>query len=337
MDRVAALSSGSARPLKVLLLGRTGRRKSGGIGRSAVMIANALKHVGDEARLRSVSQPLTDIPSDTDIVWHYGGFDLLTQQVEAAHECGVPIIINSTFDNTSDRRAWMIKHVEEWERNGLDKVYFVVFTESARLDPRLYRVRGRLVAMPKTIRRGIAPPFLAAPFGERKGICIGELEKLRRARLVRGMDVQAAVDALRAALPDVPLYSYNQYGTAGTLPLDGVQVVSPGEGMMHFLGNLRLFISLTAQETFSMVPCEAQGMGTPVLYRPMPQSLTEHFGMTAYSFDTVAELVVGAAKLHDDEGMWSRFSEGGLINAVARSESHVGAAMDLALRKVVFR
>lgn len=351
MDRVAAQSSDATvavqgnnaavmsltRPLKVLLLGRTGRRKHGGIGRSAVMIAEALKGLGNEVRLRSVNQPLTDIPSDTDIVWHYGDIDLLSQQVEAAHECRVPIIINSTFDNTRDRRAWMLDLAAGWERAGLDNVYFVVFTESARLDLRLHRIRDRLVTMPKTVRRGLLGNILGNPFGERKGICVGELEKLRRPRLARGMDVQLAVDLLRKVLPGVPLYSYDQYGTAGTKPLDGVEVVRPGDTMMDFLGSLRLFISFSVHETFSMVPCEAQAMGTPVLYRPMPQSLSEHFGLSAYPFERITELTVGAVKLYEDERLWNAYSADGLVNAVARSQSHVGAAMDLALRKVAFR
>lgn len=331
-DRVAVLRN-RIRPLKILLLSRKHRRTSGGIGRSALMIVKALKEVGDEVRLRSCNQPLDDIPSGTDLIWHYGDFDHLDQQVNAAELADIPIIINSTYDHTADKRQWMIHQAESWSH---PRAYWVVFSEEARHDVRLRRIRDRLVSVPKTIRLHENVDHWKA-YGQRRGICIGELEKLRRARLVRGMNIQEAVDELRTALPDIPLFCYDQYSTPATVSFEGVEVVKPEKDMMKFLGSLRLFVSFTSHETFSMVPCEAQHMGTPVLYRPMPQSLSEHFGMTAYPFTTIDELVLGVMKLHEDERLWTLYSTAGCLNAEARSVASVAPALDLALRKVIFR
>lgn len=322
-----ALAREPFRPLRVLLLGRTGRRRSGGIGRSAVLIQEALERLGNRVRLRNVREPLTDIPSDTDLVWHYGDYDLVEQQAEACDEASVPMLINSTHDDTPDRRRWMEDLIE---RTG---AYLVVFSQTARDDARMHRIRDQLVAVPKTIR--VAPDPESVDFEVREGIVLGELEKLRRARLVRGMDVERAVAALREALPSATLYAYDQYATAATEPPAGVTVASPGEGMLRWLAGRRLFVSLSRHETFAMVPCEAQGVGTPVLYRPMPQSLTEYLGSSAVTFESVDELALAASVLYEDEARWSALSRAGRANAEARGMPDVHVALDMALRKVV--
>jgi hypothetical protein len=90
-------------------------------------------------------------------------------------------------------------------------------------------------------------------------------------------------------------------------------------------------------ETFSMVPAEAQSVGTPVLYRYMPQSLGPHLGFTGYCYSNLDELVMGAVVLYSHQQVWRQLSEAGRANARARGHQHVGGALDLALRKVVLR
>lgn len=320
-----------ARPLNVLLLGRTGTHEGGGIARSASMISSALKAVGNRVRVRNVRTLLTDIPSDTDLVWHYGDWDHVEQQIAAATEEGLPVLVNSTYDDSTDRRRWVIENIERWRKVG--RVYMAVFSLAAQRDPRMQKVWDRLVVVPKTVRG--APTKKQAPFEERSGVCIGEVEKLARARLVRGMDVKQVVNAIQSTLPGMPIYAFDQYATKGTVVPEGVTVIKPGDRMMSFLGTLLFYVSLMRHETFSMVPVEAQAMGTPVLYRPMPQSLSEHIGLTGYPYETVQELVTGMVKLTDPE-CWRTMSYAGSLNAASKSVVLVGPALDMALRKVVF-
>jgi glycosyltransferase involved in cell wall biosynthesis len=322
-----ALTRDVGRPLRVVLLTRTGRRSSGGIGRSGQLIQAALERLGNKVRVRNVREPLVDIPSDTDLVWHYGDYDLVDEQAAACREAAVPLLINSTYDGTSDRRRWMYDLAE---RTG---AFLVVFAHSARDDITLHGMRERLVVVPKTIRCADVLP--EAGFEERIGIGLGELEKLRRPRLIRGLDVDEAVEALREALPEAPLYAYDQYATVATVPPAGVEIVSPGADMLGWLGGLRLCVSLSVHETFSMVPAEAQSVGTPVLYRPMRQGLSEQLGQTALVFETVEQLALQAQLIYRDAERWQALHDSARHNALARGVDVCHVALDLALRKVV--
>lgn len=335
----------SGAPLSVLLLGRTSRNRHGGIGRSAQLIVEALGDAGDVCRLRNVAEPLTDIPSDTDLVWHYGDLDRIEQQIAAAREAGVPILINSTYDDRADRRRWLHDKIEQWDPESLGDVFFAVFSHGAEHDIRNHKIAHRLCAVPKTIDVRGANGVVHPAFEERSGICLGELEKLRRPRLVRGIDVDAAVKALREVVGG-PLSVYDQYGTGHTSVPQGVEV-TPKMGQrgefFSYLASHRLFVSLVRHETFAMVPAEAQVVGTPVVYRHMPQSLSQHLGTTGIAFGgadqqlALAELVAVAANLYHDKKRWSAVATAGILNAQARGQRNVGAPLSLALRRVLVR
>jgi hypothetical protein len=298
------------------------------------MIRSALTSVGDEVMLREVTEPLTDLPQGTDVIWHYGDWNWVEQHAAAAIEAKVPIVINSTYDDRRDRRQWMASKLVEWDPNHSGLVYLGVFTHEAERDLRLRTMADRLVALPKTVR--VAPDNCS--FEERSGICLGELEKAGRPRLMGGLDVQEVIDRLVRDLPGVPLSFYNQYGTEVTTVPVGAEVRGySAAGFLPWLGRHRLFVSLMRHETFSMVPAEAQSVGTPVLYRYMPQSLGPHLGFTGYCYSNLDELVMGAVVLYSHQQVWRQLSEAGRANARARGHQHVGGALDLALRKVVLR
>lgn len=334
-EREQALRLGTA-PLSVLLVGRTHKRTSGGIARSAKLIADALESVGDSCRLRSVTEPLTDIPSDTDVIYHYGDYDHIEQHVGAAAEAGVPIVINSSYDGLADRRRWLIDQMASWAEQG---AYLAVFSRAAAGDPRMRKIASRLVTIPKTIRvnAGAEP----RPFGEREGICIGEIEKLNRPRLWRGTDRDALIEAVRHAAPEATLYAYNQYGGDAPTPIAGVEVVSERKhaDFMSWLGNRRLFVVIARNETFAMPPAEAQQVGTVCVCPSMPQSLDEHLGMTGplYAYDDPGDLAGVVRTLYNHERVWSQLSRASVLNGRARSAAHVGGALSIALRRVAAR
>lgn len=325
------------KPLRLLLLGRlAAKRSKGGIARSAQMIRSALTSVGDDVMLREVTEPLTDLPQGTDVIWHYGDWNWVEQHAAAAIEAKVPIVINSTYDDHRDRRLWMASKLLEWDPAHSGLVYLGVFTHEAEMDVRMRTMASRLVALPKTVRVGVGN--VNRPFEDRSGICLGELEKVGRARLMGGLDVQEVIDRLAREMPGVKLSFYNQYGTCGTKVPTGAEVRGySAAGFLPWLGQHRLFVSLMRHETFSMVPAEAQSVGTPVLYRYMPQSLGPHLGFTGYCYSTVDELVMGAVVLYSHQTVWKQLNEAGWANARARGQQHVGGSLDLALRKVVLR
>lgn len=321
-------------PLGVLLIGRLRKNRGGGIARSARLIAEALVAAGDRVTLQDVREPLTELPPETDVVWHYGDLDGIEVHQEVALRADVPFLVNSGFDDTTEQIERMQRLLTRWDPTGARPIFWVVFTTGVLADPRLRGLAGRVVALPKPIRADLPEP---PPFSAREGVCVGELAKLGRERLVRGLDIDEALRGLREALPGVPLFAYDQYGTAETRVPEGViRVPAPGDGFGAWLARLRLFVSLARHETFAMVPMEAQLAGTPLLYRPMPQSLTEYAGHAGFPFASVRELCVGARKLYVDRRAWETLSQAGHLSARARALPLVGSALDLALRKLVF-
>lgn len=328
-DGIAPVAEGPTnRPLRILLLGRTRRRIDGGLGRSIRMIRSHLKKVGNHVVLRSCNAPLVTAKG-FDLVWHYGDRAHLDQQYAKSMEEKVPFLVNSEFDNSSSRVS-LCQDLAKQKPN----IWQVVFTEHARQILRSAGVK-RVVVLPKTIR--LMPQTLGGvSFQDRQGICIGELAKLRRERLVRGISIDEAVAAIRRAT-DEPIFSYSQYTTDEHVPFEGTETVpKPGDDMPQFLTHLKLFVSLSSHETFYMVPAEAQTVGTPVLYRSMPQSLTEHIGMTGAVFDTPRELELLVSRILSDKKIWLSYSGAGSQSAMARSILHAGAALDMQLRKFVF-
>lgn len=323
------------KPIRVLLVSRLKKHTFGGIARSATLIAKALESVGDVCRSRDVGELLTDIPSDTDIVYHYGDLTHIKQHVAASREAGAPIIINSTYDECADKRNWLIHQISEWDPENRGDVMLAVFTHAAATDVRLRRIADRLVSVPKTVSIQTAE----RTFEEREGICLGDAEKLKRGRLVRDLKIDDAVEALRRACAFVPLYAYNQYGGKKCVPPKHVQLVGSmdHDAFLDWLSRMRLFCSLVSHETFAMVPAEAQSVGTVVVYRHMPQSLNEYLGFTGAMFQTPSELAVAARRLYHHQPSWQQLSDAGTLNAQARSCDHVGAALSVALRKAIVR
>jgi len=319
------------RSLRVVLLGRTKRRLDGGLARSVRMIQADLGSLGNSVVLQSCNEPLAEEHLDgADLVWHYGDEQHLEQQRRVCAKRGVPLLVNSLFDGTVDREVSIERRAE-----GTDD-YFVVFTEGAR--DRLSAVpRHRLVVLPKTVR-SLEADGEELYLGSRRGICIGELAKLRRERLVHGIDVCEVVQAIRRVLPTEPILTYGQYTTKEHLPFEHTQnIPKPGDGMSEFIRSLRLCICLTAWETYSMVPAEAQSVGVPVIYRRMPQSLSEHIGITGVAANSAEEVAMAAYRLLSSPVTWRHYANAGLLNHASRARPAAALAMDMELRRLLMR
>lgn len=322
------------RPLRILFLARTNpRRAMGGIAKSVGPVSSALAAMGNEVLVHGSHEHLAALPADTDIVLHYGDYELIEEHLRVVGKAGVPIVLNSQFNDTTKRCHLILENYRAWSRRA--SVFFGVFTEQARQDPRLEPIRARLVVLPKTIRIGKR----AKAFAERGGVCIGELIKSADEKLVVGFTAARVAEVLHRALPGVPLYVYNQYGrpSGGVVPR-GVEIIDlRKKSFPEWLGGLRLFVSTARYETFYMVPLEAQSVGTPVIYQHMPQSLDTYIGSSGYVFGSVEEMVLAAARVYGCPALWDVMSRGSAANAIARADAWAGPAFDIALREVLRR
>jgi hypothetical protein len=293
-----------------------------------LLIRDALQQAGDEVTLLNCNN--RHQLEACDLVWLYGDEDNLGHYVNQARIRKVPLLLNSAYDASPARTKAIVEKVKAVDKPG-KTLLLAVFSEQPRHDPALGKLRHRIISIPKTIR----PVRGGTPFGARSGICLGDAAKtFGRPKLVRGIDPAAAVAALRSALPSVPLYVYGQYGFDGQLP-QGVELAKPGDNFVSWLGTMRLFVSLASYETFAMVPTEAQGVGTPVLYRHMPQGLSAHLNHTGVVYSTPAELGMLASQLYGNRILWDPMSTGGIANAKAHALPQQAPAIHLALRKAI--
>jgi hypothetical protein len=297
------------------------------------MILRGLALMGNKVELLDVRSPLERNLKGYDLMIHYGELDHVEQHLAVARRSRVTVLVNSTFDGRGDRAHWMTEQVKRWNSKRGSNVKLIVFSEAAKDDPRLRPISSRLVVMPKTIRVHDDPMI---PWKSRSGICIGEMAKLNRSKLTGGLDLPKTIRAIREAAPGLPIYTYNQYAPLGTpLPKHVIEVSYDENGFMAWLSKLRIYASLTQWETFSMVPIEAQLMGTPVLSRVMHQSLAEYLGPTAWSWRTIEELSLLIRLIYSKEPSWAKISQAGKLNAKARSVEYIAPLLDASVRKAL--
>jgi len=187
-----------------------------------------------------------------------------------------------------------------------------------------------MVMLPKTFRA----PAAKMPFADREGITFGDFKKAVRADLFTGIDPELVIAKVHERFPDEPLLFFKQHYTPKSI-FPGTQVVPYQENLPAWLSRRKLFISLVVGETYAMVPIEAQSVGTPVLYRHMPQSLTETIGQSGIMFRDEKDLIDIMEFLLSDEEAWTAYSEAGRHNF--HSLQHFKVGMDLALRRVVHK
>lgn len=320
--------------LKLLFVRREGKtpwRRGGGIVRSGQMIKAGLQKLGGVDVVTASDKAQDPLPEGTDLIWVYADFVNVPYYAELARKAGIPILINSSFDGTGGRARQIISYLNQWDPDGHGHVYLNTFSHSAEYSPSLRKIRSQLVAIPQPLRQGRKN----MRFNERKGICIGDLGKTFQGRLNYGFDVREAIEKLLRK--GYPLTAYTQYRVPEDVP-EGVQTVEYRyRGFVESLSQYRLFLCLIQHETFAMVPLEAQSVGTPVLYRYMPQSLSQYIGHTGLMYRTMGELLDGVDVLYENPQFWKKYSEASLHNIRARNYRTLSTALTMALRQVVLR
>lgn len=315
--------------MRVLLISRPPRRRAGGLVWSGNLTAEMLAQSGCVVDRRSIYEDLpADIPAP-DAVYVYGEMDRVGQflRVVGSVAPGCPVVVNSTVDGRKSRSRAMLEQLRLW-RQVHRRTFLGVFTEWARAG--LGGDAG--VVVPQPFR---CPDEAGQEWVGRTGVCFGELRKLVSAR-ISGRDVQACVDAVRAALPMAPMLVYDQHGGRPVdLPGTTVLPYMAGADFIRFLGGLRLFISLARFETFAMVPLEAQACGTPVVYRSMPQSLDVYIGASGVRFSSPEDLAAQAKKLYHNAITWGRASAQGRSNARAKSPAAQAQALRSAFERLL--
>ncbi|SFW62066.1 MULTISPECIES: glycosyltransferase [Desulfovibrio] len=325
--------------LNVLLVGRTETYTKGGIYKSCKLIKKHLEQIGHSVVEHDVHHPFNDRLEKFDLCWIYTGdpnrpdFESVDEKVEILKNNSIPTVINLSYNLVKDRSDYIVKKILEYNRGDQTPVLAAFFTESASLDETFSSIFDYTCVLPKTLV--YENVIVNSPFKNRKGICIGDASKVSNPSIVGG-DAQIWVDALKKKSPDIEIYVYKQY--SGKNLIKGVTYAPyMPEKFGNWLSERKLFVCLNKFCTFEMVPCEAQHFGTPVIYRHMPQSLSEYLSITGFSVRTPNELAEIVSWLYNDEEAWNSLSMSSQYNAKSKHIDFLSYVIEGYIRLAKFR
>jgi len=322
--------------MKILLFTRQGKKwsnRGGGIFKSGRSICRSLKNTGDIVIDKNINLPIDyDIPKDIDLVWFYGDFDTIYNKIKHIRtKCNTPFLINSTWDNTNKRALTMIDIVNRYD-NGFRDIYLAIFAPDSLKDNRLKTIKDKLIVVPKIL--SYESMRMKLDFKYRKGICIGEAAKLSR-DILSDINIKLFLEQIYNIFPHIPLIAYRQYDNEIDLPSFVNVRKTKEKGFVDWLKQFKLFLALTNNETFYMVPIEAQIASVPVLYPNMPQSLNHYINFTGYRYNDLSDLINAIDYIYNNEDEWKKIAKSGYYNAKSKCGLLQSTQLHLTLEKIV--
>lgn len=308
--------------LSVAVIGRTdkARWKKGGILKSCHLTASLLQQFGANVVLADIEtgDPENLGGAEVSVVMIYVGdperpdFARVEHLVELHAGRGRVIVINLSVNGKSSRNKHIRQKLLEWEAKFSQRVLLMVFTEAMLEHPELGDVKHLMVPIPKTL---LLPNPPAAEFHTTEGVFIGDVAKLSDNSLMTH-SAGDWIQAIRNALPGVPIHAVRQYRPKYDVPLD-VDTIWPflHQDFSERISKMRLMVTPIKYATFEMVPVEVASLGVPVVYQQMPQSLSEYLGLAGIQVRTPDELEVMLPILYRDPSVWRSQSRAGKLRA----------------------
>lgn len=86
-----------------------------------------------------------------------------------------------------------------------------------------------------------------------------------------------------------------------------------------------------------MIPAEAQGVGTYVMYRNMPQSLNSHLYYSGYQWENIDDLKNAIGLVYYNEEIWNELSKKSILNYEVNNTNYLKSTLKLELEKLIIR
>lgn len=328
--------------MRVAIIGRTDRNRwsKGGVLKSSHLTADALRRFGTDVRLYDIETGDTKEFGGfaPDIVIIYVGdperpdFATVEALIRRHARGGKHVIVNLSIQGRHQRTEFAARKVEAWNLEFDGKVHLMVFTEAARGLAGLEGVSEHVVVAPKTLQ---LPPPPRAQFARTSGVFVGDVAKLADHELIGG-SAHAWIGAIRDALPGVKIYGVQQYKPKFSLDFE-VDEVWPylRDDFSSRLSGVRLMVAPVKFATYEMVPMEVSALGVPVIYRRMPQSLSETIGLAGAQVDEPAELAAVLPTLYHDPAVWRSFSQAAVRRASSQDLEASSGQLYLRLRAIL--
>ena len=221
--------------------------------------------------------------------------------LEVLDERGHQVVVNLSYDTYPERT----KEIVEVMKTRSDNVKLMLFSDDPLSDPALEPLAGRLVVVPKTIRK---VPRRELVFRETSGIFMGDLGKFINPRITK--DAEYSYRAIRECLPGVPILFLQQYSHKLALPawLVGHEILPYSSDITEHFGQARVYLHAQNYCTFEMLPVEATIAGVPVVYCDMPQSLNSYIGNFGVRYDSLPGMQRELERMYSDESVWMMMS-----------------------------
>lgn len=330
--------------LRLAMVGRTdvARWRKGGILKSSHLTAAALRRFGVDVVLEDIEtgDPAGLSGATPDIVMIYVGdperpdFASVEELVGLHASRGRVVVINMSVEGTRRRSDLIVEKMREWDAAYPGLIRLMVFTNAAIHLAGLERISDLLVTIPKTI---VLPPTPHGDFHASSGIFVGDVAKLSDESLIGG-PAREWISAIRSAVPEARLIGVEQYRPRYDVDL-GLDEVWPylSDEFSASIARARLMVSVIARATYEMVPVEVSSMGIPVLYRDMPQSLSETVGLAGVRIGDASELASTLPILYRDPTVWRSMSEAGRRRASSQDLRSSAGHMYLRLAALAAR
>jgi hypothetical protein len=321
--------------MKVLLLGRKNAKHKSGITISCNLIFKSLQEIGDYIEYESISKPLDASINKFDLFYLYGELDQADKRIQEIRKYrgnSVPILLNSTYDKNTKRTSWILGKLNVYNKS-FNNLYMSSFSKEVENLEVFKDHKDNIFHVPKLIKNVTQK---RKAFSERKDICLGEYNKFMNKRLTGYLNVENIVQEINKNFKDIELWSFLHYDTKPNV-IKGLKVAPYDPNLDEWLCNFKIYLTLVDRETFCMVPAEAQGVGTPVFYRNMPQSLNSHIYNTGYLWENVDDLLVAIENIYYNNKNWNIISKQSILNYESRKSEYVKLNLSLQLKKLITR
>lgn len=343
--------------VKILYIGRKISHIITGIATSGNMITRLLEEAGCHV-IYIDSQDVDNFLKkkwDINVIWYYDDsrFNIdIIKTLQNIYGNNIPILINSVFNNLKEHTKEIINRLNILNSGVLNNVYFGVFTKEIENIKDFENHKNNIFAIPKTI---ISHNNVPPTFHERKNICLGEYNKFMNNSLTDNLNIYEIIFNLKKEFKDIDFYAFkhHSYDSSHFLhprnsnkinnsnEIDYIENTIKIEGykkdLIDWLKYFKIYISLNNNETFSMVPAEAQGIGTFVMFRNMPQSLNSYFYYSAYMWESIEDLIKAIKLVYYNEEVWNELSELSLSNYNTNSIKKLKFILRLQIEKLIIR
>jgi len=325
--------------LKILVIGRFKINQKGGVYKSSSLLSEYFKSLGHSVEILCLSDiEKFNTTEHYDFCLAYApdpnrpDFSTTIDLINNLARLGCVCAVNLSFNLNPERTKWIQDTLENLNaRYNCPRVFFASFSNSTQYFFE-EKTRRFIIPFPKTISLSASESI---PYAEREGIFLGDLAKLKNSDLVMG-NLGTWLEQIKIKLPHVNIYALRHYHTEG-VPYKYINVLPYTTDIEQLLNRFRLTVCLVPGATFEMVPVESVLCGTPVVHRPMPQSLSEYLSPLSVEVATPEELGEVCKNLYEREELWSRVSSAGVDSKNVYSVDKIIAQLDISIRKALVR